>query len=120
MTHSRWQGGRLARALAAALMLAGAITAIGVARAPATSPRQEKEPDNAATTVSPTARQGGCRLGHHGRGRCRNLLGGSTGGGHPLRGRRAVRGMDRGGAALGPGWDQPEQHPLGRGRAVAV
>ncbi len=33
MTHSRWQGGRLARALAAALMLASAITAIGLARA---------------------------------------------------------------------------------------
>src|SRR6266581_3390102 len=33
MTHSRWQGGRLARALAASLILAGAITAIGLARA---------------------------------------------------------------------------------------
>src|SRR6266700_3838040 len=33
MTHSRWLGGRLARTLAAALMLAGAITAIGLARA---------------------------------------------------------------------------------------
>jgi hypothetical protein len=33
MTHSRWLGGRLARVLAASLMLAGAITAIGLARA---------------------------------------------------------------------------------------
>src|SRR5437879_5935550 len=33
MTHSRWLGGHLARTLAAALMLAGAITAIGLARA---------------------------------------------------------------------------------------
>ena len=35
MTHSRWPGRRLARALAASLMLAGAITAVGLARAPA-------------------------------------------------------------------------------------
>src|SRR6185437_11235143 len=33
MTHSRWPGGRLARVLAAALMLAGTVTAFGVARA---------------------------------------------------------------------------------------
>lgn len=33
MTHSRWPGRRLARALAALLILAGAITAIGLARA---------------------------------------------------------------------------------------
>jgi hypothetical protein len=33
MTHSRWLGGRLARVLAASLILAGAITAIGLARA---------------------------------------------------------------------------------------
>ena len=33
MTHSRWPGGRLARVLAAALMLAGAISAFGLARA---------------------------------------------------------------------------------------
>ena len=33
MTHSRWPGGRLVRALAASLMLAGAITSFGLARA---------------------------------------------------------------------------------------
>jgi hypothetical protein len=33
MRHSRWQGGHLARVLVTALMLAGAITAFGLARA---------------------------------------------------------------------------------------
>jgi hypothetical protein len=33
MTHSRWQGGRLAGVLATALMLASAVTAFGLARA---------------------------------------------------------------------------------------
>src|SRR5215472_4381390 len=33
LRHSRWQGGRLARVLATALMLAGTITAFGLARA---------------------------------------------------------------------------------------
>ena len=33
MTHSHWLGGRLARVLATTLVLAGAVTAFGLARA---------------------------------------------------------------------------------------
>ena len=50
MTHSRWPGGRLARALAAALMLAGAVTAIGLARAMAAPAARLPELDRHTAT----------------------------------------------------------------------
>ena len=55
MTHSRWPGGRLARALAAALMLAGAITAVGLARALAAPAAGCRELDRHAAAQSRAA-----------------------------------------------------------------
>src|SRR5690349_20162957 len=68
MTHSRWQGGRLARVLAAALLLAGTITAFGLARAlaaPAAGCRnwtgaQPLSPGGASNTLNSVAIESAC------------------------------------------------------------